>query len=369
MSEHLASIAERFRLPGRFVSAVRYGSGHINDTYLVELDDAGVRRRCILQRINHLVFRNVDGLMDNIVRVTEHIRRKLLEEQDPDIPRHVYSVLPTRTGESYVRLAGGECWRALTFVEGAHTYDVLETPEQAYQAAKAFGRFQSLLTDLPGARLCETIPNFHDGPARLRQFRQALAEDRCNRARFVRKEIEWVRSNEDILLALASALDSGTIPERISHNDAKINNVMLDDTTGAGVCVVDLDTVMPGTGLFDFGDLVRTCVVNTAEDEPNPALVTADPLRFEALVEGYLSTAGRFLTDAEIRHMAVSGKMITMMIGVRFLTDFLNGDVYFRTHREGHNLDRCRTQFALVDRLNEQSDLLEGIVRKHANLP
>ncbi|MCX7800154.1 MAG: aminoglycoside phosphotransferase family protein [Fimbriimonadales bacterium] len=369
MSEHLAKIADRFQLPGRFVSAVRYGSGHINDTYLVELDDAGARKRCILQRVNHAVFRNVDGLMDNIVRVTEHIRHKLSQEQDPDISRHVYSVLPAKGGGWYARTDGDEYWRALTFIEGAHTYDVLETPEQAYQAAKAFGRFQSLLTDLPGERLCETIPSFHDGPTRLRQFHEAVQEDRCNRARFVRKEIEWVREHESILLSLASALRSGLIPERISHNDAKINNVMLDDASGAGVCVVDLDTVMPGTGLFDFGDLVRTCVVDTAEDEPNPALVTADPRRFEALVAGYLASAGAFLTEAEIRHMVVAGKMITMMIGLRFLTDFLRGDVYFRIHRDGHNLDRCRTQFALVDRLNEQHDVLEAIVRKHAALP
>jgi Ser/Thr protein kinase RdoA (MazF antagonist) len=369
MSEHLASIAERFQLPGRFVSAVRYGSGHINETYLVELDDGGGRRRWLLRRINHVVFRDVEGLMENIVRVTEHIRRKLSEEHDTDIPRHVYSVLPTKNGEWYTRSEGDEYWRALTFIEGAHTYDVLETPEQAYQAAKAFGRFQSLLTDLPGGRLCETIPNFHDGPTRFQQFQEAVSEDRCNRVRFVRKEIEWVRNNSRILLSLADAIRSGLIPERISHNDAKINNVMLDDATGAGVCVVDLDTVMPGTGLFDFWDLFRTCVVDTAEDEPNPALVTADTVRFDALVQGYLASAGRFLTDAEIMHMVVAGKMITMMIGVRFLTDFLNGDIYFRTHREGHNLDRCRTQFALVDRLNEMSDVLEGIVRRHSHQP
>ncbi len=368
MTEQLASIARRFQLPGQFVSAVRYGSGHINDTFLVELDDAGARRRCILQRVNHHVFRDVPGLMRNIVRVTEHIRRKLDEEHDPEVPRHVYSVLPSDEGGSYILTETGDYWRALTFIEGAHTYDVLETPEQAYQAAKAFGRFQGLLTDLPGERLCETIPNFHDGPTRLKQFADALAADRCNRARFVRKEIEWVEENEWILRSLADGLRSGLIPERISHNDAKINNVMLDDKTGAGVCVVDLDTVMPGTGLFDFGDLVRTCVVDTAEDEPNPALVTADPLRFEALVEGYLATAGNFLTPSEIRHMVTAGKMITMMIGVRFLTDFLNGDVYFKVHRDGHNLDRCRTQFALVDRLAERDDELEAIVRKHARI-
>lgn len=359
MAEFTADIAGLFQLPGKLESACRYGSGHINDTFLVELVRDQERARCILQRVNHHVFQNVPGLMDNIVRVTEHIRAKLNDQNDPDVPRHVYRVIPTIDGKPYALTPGGDYWRAITFIEGAHTYDVLETAQQAYQAAKAFGHFQELLTDLPGPRLHDTIPLFHNGPNRLRQLGEAISTDTANRVRFVRKEIEWVDENEWIMRSLAEGLESGKIPERISHNDAKINNVMLDDRSGAGICVIDLDTVMPGTGLFDFGDLVRTCVPCTPEDEPNSSLVQADPERFKALIEGYLESAGSFLTDVERGLLVTAGKMITMMIGVRFLTDFINGDKYFKVHRDGHNLDRCRTQFALVDRLSEQEPALQ----------
>ena len=300
--------------------------------------------------------------MENIERVTTHQREKLAAAGDST--RRALEVIKTHDGMPYYRDINGNYWRMYIFIEGAKTYDVIETPLQAFQAAKAFGEFQGLLVDLPGGRLHETIPDFHNTPRRLQALEQAIASDVRNRAKDVRAEIDFVmkrRMDTELLLSLNA---KGEIPERITHNDTKLNNVMLDETSGEAVCVIDLDTVMPGLALYDFGDLVRTSTSPAKEDEKDLSQVKMQMHMFEALVKGYIAAAGCFLTKAERGNLAFSGKLITLEIGIRFLTDYLAGDVYFKVHREGHNVDRCRTQFKLVESIEQQLDAMNKIVNK-----
>jgi aminoglycoside phosphotransferase (APT) family kinase protein len=252
----------------------------------------------------------------------------------------------------------GNHWRAYYFIEKARSYDSVESPEQAFQAARAFGRFQQLLADLPAPRLHDTIADFHHTPRRFEALERAIAADSANRAQGAKAEIEFALQHQ----ALTRVLLAAALPERVTHNDTKLNNVLLDDVTGEGVCVIDLDTVMPGLALFDFGDMVRTTTSPTREDERDLSKVGMQFGMYEALVRGYLSSAGGFLTRAEKQHLAVSGKLITFEIGIRFLTDFLQGDTYFKVHREGHNLDRCRTQFKLVQSIEEQEERMDQLV-------
>jgi hypothetical protein len=247
-------------------------------------------------------------------------------------------------------------------VEGVETYEAVQSPQQAYQAGRAFGEFQRLLVDLPGGRLVETIPDFHDTRKRFQTLKQAVQEDRYNRAKEAKPEIDFALGHEPIVGVILDAMAKGKIPERITHNDTKFNNVMLDVVSGEAMCIVDLDTVMPGCALYDFGDMVRTTTSPTLEDEPDLSKVRMQMPMFKQLAKGYLSSAGEFLTKAEKSHIAFSGKLITFEIGIRFLTDFLCGDTYFRTHRPGHNLDRCRTQFKLVESIEKQEAAMQKFV-------
>jgi aminoglycoside phosphotransferase (APT) family kinase protein len=360
----LAAIAGAFPLLGQFRSGAIYGSGHINDTYVVTLDQAGVAVRYILQRVNDRVFTNVPALMDNIQRVTAHAFRRASESGDGDASRRVLTLVPARTGLPYHRDDEGGWWRCYLFIERARTYDVVQTPQQAAAAARAFGDFQRLLVDLPGRRLHETIPFFHHTRRRFEAFRTALAADAHNRAAPARDEIEFALRHEPLVDVLLDLQTRGEIPERVTHNDTKFNNVMLDDATQAAVCVIDLDTVMPGVALNDFGDMVRSATNAALEDERDLALVHARLPIFEALVEGYLAAARPFLNHAELAHLAVSGQVITFEIGLRFLTDFLAGDVYFKTRRPGQNRDRAANQFALVRSLEAQRSVMETVVRQ-----
>ncbi len=346
MQFNVREIASNFDIWGDFLWYERYGSGHINDTFLIVFNQAGFQVRYILQRINTSIFQNPVGLMDNISRVLKHSKKKLLGQRDAS--RRSLTLVNTCEGKHYYTDSDGNCWRVYLFIERARTYDVLESPLFAYQAAKAFGSFQKLLADIPGDRLFEVIPNFHNTPSRLADFDKALAEDKFGRAESAKAEIEFVQNNRQMAAVITDLLANGGIPERITHNDTKINNVMLDDETGEGICVIDLDTVMPGASLYDFGDLVRTSTSPAAEDEQDLGKVYARMEMFEALAKGFLEGAGGCLTEKEIELMPFSGELITFEIGIRFLTDYLAGDTYFKTHREGHNLDRCRTQFKLV---------------------
>ncbi|NQU44134.1 aminoglycoside phosphotransferase family protein [bacterium] len=352
---HVAEISRLFRVEGEFIQAEPYGSGHINDTFAALYNDHGRRYRCLHQRINHNIFKSPRALMENIQRVTEHIDARLLGEGDTDQQRHVLTLIPTQEGDVLLEHETG-CWRTYVFIEGAHTYDRVQVPTQAFEAARAFGKFQRAVADLSDPRLHETIPDFHNGPKRFQTFLEVLEKDSCNRAKDAKPEIGFLLENREMFSVLPDLLKAGSIPERITHNDCKFNNVMLDDATSEGACVIDLDTVMPGLIHFDFGDMVRTTTSPTEEDERDLSKVRMEMPMFKALLGGYLSAAGDFLTDTEIDYLPFSGKLITLIIGTRFLTDFLQGDTYFKIHREGHNLDRCRTQFHLVRSMDDQED-------------
>ncbi len=348
--------ARAFEIDGEFLEAQPYGSGHINDTYRVFFQNGSAPHRYILQRINHNIFKNPEALMQNVERVTEHLATIVADE--PDSNRRALRLIPARDGRGWHVDAEGNHWRAYRFIEKARTYDAVETTEQAFQAARAFGRFQQQLAELPAPRLHDTIPDFHHTPKRFSALEQAIAADSAGRAVLAKAEIDFALARKPIARVLLDA----KLPERVTHNDTKFNNVMLDDTTGEGICVIDLDTVMPGLAPYDFGDMVRTTTSPAMEDERDLSKVTMQFPMFEALVRGYTSSAGEFLTKEEKALLAFSGKLITFEIGTRFLTDYLAGDTYFKVHREGHNLDRCRTQFKLVESIEEQEERMNRLV-------
>jgi hypothetical protein len=353
----LRAIGAAFAIPGSFGTARPYGNGHINDTYVSEYEQDGKKVRYIHQRINDRIFKQPAVIMDNIQRVTSHLRRKLAERGIRD-DRRALTLVPTTDGKPAYVDPEGKYWRTYVFIENAASHDVISHPSQARQAAKAFGTFQDMLRDMPGPRLVETIPLFHHTPSRFEALEKAIAADSRNRAAGCRPEIDFCLARKPMTGELIRLQEAGSIPERITHNDTKINNVMLDNQTGEGICVIDLDTVMPGLALYDFGDMVRTCTSPAAEDEQDLSKVVMRLPVFRELVEGYLSAAGSFLTPSERERLPFSGKLITFEIGVRFLTDYLSGDVYFKTHKAGHNLDRCRTQFALTASIEDQEEAM-----------
>lgn len=366
LSSTIRTVAGSFAIHGSFLSAEPHGSGHINDTCAAWFSQGGTRVRYILQRINDRIFKDPAGLMDNITRVTRWAKSKLEEAGALDSSRRALTVVPSLGGASHSIDAEGRSWRCYLFIEGARTYDIVESANQAREAAKAFGAFQGLVADLPGPRLHETIPDFHNTRARFEKLKQAVEADAMDRLKGAGPEWDFVRRREESIDRLIALQASGAVPERITHNDTKLNNVMVDDATESGICVVDLDTVMPGLVLHDFGDMVRTATSPAAEDERDLSKVAMRMPMFEALVEGYLSSARPFLTDGEISELAFSGKLITLEIGIRFLTDHLEGDVYFKTRRPGQNLDRCRTQFALVKSIEDRMEEMEACVRRLA---
>ena len=356
VKQDVSAIAREFTIPGEFQGFVPFGNGHINDTYRVEYRENGSVERYILQRINHNVFRNPVALMENIERVTGHLATQVAGQ--PDAGRRVLTLIPTHAGPSWHHDADGYYWRAYRFIDRASTFDAVESTAQAFQAARAFGQFQSHLAGLPEPRLHDTIPDFHNTPKRFAALEAAIAADVVNRAKDARAEIAFAMAHKPMTGVLLSA----GLPERVTHNDTKFNNVMLDDATGEGICVIDLDTVMPGLALYDFGDMVRTTTSPAPEDEQDLSKVTMQFPMFEALVRGYIESASGFLTKEEKRLLAFSGKLITFEIGLRFLTDYLSGDTYFKIHREGHNLDRCRTQFKLVESIEQQEEAMNKLV-------
>jgi Ser/Thr protein kinase RdoA (MazF antagonist) len=361
----LSGISELFDIRADFVDAATYGSGHINDTYCANYNQAGLPLRYILQRINTQVFKTPVKLMENIERVTRHALDRLLAEGNPEAYRRTLTCVPAMDGKSYAIDADGGFWRVYLFIEGARGYDELQTNEQAYQAARAFGNFQKLTADLGGPRLHETIPDFHNTPKRLDALRAAIAQDGMHRASGVKAEIDFALARAADCSRIVDLIASGEIPERVTHNDTKLNNVLLDEVTAEGVCVIDLDTTMPGSALYDFGDMVRTATPTTREDDVDLDKLDIRMDRFEALVRGYLETAGSFLTQAEVDHLAFSGKLLTLECGIRFLTDYLQGDVYFKIKHSGHNLERCRNQFAFVAAIEKKLPEMEKLVASH----
>lgn len=355
-ANHPASL---FALSGDIVSVTPYGNGHINDTYLVVT--TGTPARYIMQRVNHHVFREPDLLMGNVLRVTEHLRARMVDlGRNPD--RRCLTLVPTRSGERWLTDGEGNTWRVYLFIEDSIGYDIVRTPAQAREGGKAFGEFQRMLTDLPGGPLYETIPRFHDMEMRLDAFRDAVAADAAGRASDVSEEIAWVEHRADEMTRFLRLGREGVLSVRTTHNDTKFNNVLLDSRTDEALCVIDLDTVMPGFVLYDFGDSIRTVTNTAAEDEADTSKIQVDLDLFRGFTEGYLSEAARFLTESETAELAFAGIVMTFIIGLRFITDHLEGDHYFKIHRPNHNIERSRAQFALVESMEHHRSEMEEIV-------
>lgn len=367
MNNHnFIEIGKGFELHGDFICAVPYGSGHINDTYAVSYNQSGTTVRYLYQRINDKIFQNVPQLMENIVRVTRHQQERIQAEGLDDASRRSLTVILSRDGLPYYRDRQGLFWRAYYFIENARTYDKIETVDQARQAASAFACFQKELVDLTGPRLHETIVDFHDTRKRYQKLQQAIADDHFDRAKDAQAEIAFFGERESVCGMILDAMAEGLVPERVTHNDTKLNNVMIDDATGKGICVIDLDTVMPGSALYDFGDMIRTATNPALEDEKDVNKVGMQFDMFCAIAESYLSEAHHFMTPTELQLLPMSARIITMEIGMRFLTDFLQGDIYFKTHRIGHNLDRCRTQIQMVRSIESQLVRMENWIKERS---
>ncbi len=361
----ISAIANQFCFTGSLETAAPYGLGHINDTFqLLFRQPDGPERRYILQRINQFVFKNPEALMENIERVTRHLRKKILSAGGDPL-RETLNLVPARDQRTFYRDAQGEYWRAFLFIEGARTYESAENPEHIYQVARAFGNFQHMLADFPAAQLHETIPSFHDTPRRFLAFQEAVAKDSYGRVAAVRDEIRFLEQRKTDTHVLVDGIARGNLPIRVTHNDTKFNNVMIDDRTGLAVCILDLDTVMPGLALFDFGDAVRSGAALAAEDEPDSTKAGISLKIFDHLVHGYLDAARHFLTPAELDFLAFSARLITLEQAIRFLTDYLNGDIYYKVHRSGHNLDRARTQIAMLRDMEDRFAQMQTLVEKY----
>ena len=360
----LPAVARLFAIYGEFENAVPFGGGHINDTFASRWNQAGTPLRYLHQRINQRVFVRPDQVMENISRVTGHIARKLIAAAEKDWSRKTLTVIPARDGRPFARDTEGNWWRTYLFIEGTKTLEIASSPQEARFLGASIGNFQKQLADIPPPRLHDTIPGFHHMEKRYSRFYEALEQDPRNRAKLVEPEIGFMKENEERGGILISALRDGRIPERICHNDTKMNNILTDEKDGRALCVADLDTVMPGTSLFDVGDLVRTVASRAEEDERDITRVTFDTVYFESLLDGYLSQALEFLTGGETALIAEAGRNITHIMALRFLTDYLEGDHYYHIKRPEHNLDRCRNQIALIRSMDSQWDQARRIVER-----
>ncbi len=355
-----------FRYDGVLIDERPYGSGHINDTFLLTFDISGMGTiRVILQRMNDSIFKEPEKLMENVLGVTSYLR-KIIIENGGDPERETLNVIRTVANRPYFVDSEGGYWRSYKFIEGATCYDQVESPEDFYQSAVSFGNFQRLLAEYPAETLHETIEGFHDTKARFETFKKAVEADACGRAASVQKEIQFVLDHEDVANVFGDMLAKGEIPLRVTHNDTKLNNIMIDDKTRKGICVIDLDTVMPGLAMNDFGDSIRFGASTAAEDEQDLSKVSCDMDLFDIYAKGFIEGCGGKLTDKEIELLPMGAKVMTFECGMRFLTDYLEGDHYFKIHREGHNLDRCRTQFKLVEDMEAKWDTMQEIIKKYA---
>ena len=335
--------------------------GHINDTFIVEYGTAeGGTLRCLLQRINTNVFKKPVELMENIAGVTAFLQNKIKENGgDPD--RETLTVYPTKTGRKFFVDEDGSCWRLYNYVEDTYTVNEISGTADFKAAGEAFGGFQNLLADYPIDTLFETIPHFHDTPSRFADFEKAVAANVSGRAHNAQPEIEFCRARKADCSVVTDLIARGEIPIRVTHNDTKLNNVLFDNATRKALCVVDLDTVMPGSALYDFGDSIRFGANTAEEDERDLSKVSLSLSLYEQYTRGYLSTAGKSLTELEIKYLPFSAKLMTYECGMRFLTDYLNGDTYFHTDYDDHNLVRCRTQFKLVEDIEKKLDTMSEI--------
>lgn len=363
LEEIKQEVISHFQFPENLVEDIPYGSGHINDTFRLTFRGENGDRRFILQRMNKEVFHNPVELMENILGVTSWLKKKIIENGgEPE--RETLNVISALDGKSYYLDTTGEYWRAYIYIENATSYDQVENRDDFYQSAVAFGNFQRLLADYPADTLHETIPDFHNTADRYEKFRRAVEADICGRVADVEEEIAFVENHKELSHVLSDLQKTGELPLRVTHNDTKLNNIMIDDATHKGLCVIDLDTVMPGLSVHDFGDSIRFGASTGAEDEQDLSKIECDLKLFELYTRGFIEGCAGKLTEKELDMLPMGAIVMTYECGVRFLTDYLEGDHYFKVHREGHNLDRCRTQFKLVADMEEKLLQMQAIVNK-----
>ena len=359
---YLDEVLKAFGIRAGEADAVRSGQGHVNDTFLAAEPEGG--RRFVVQRISPAAFKKPDQVMENVVRITEYLGREV-EKNGGDRTREALRFLRTAAGQFCYRDRDGGPWRAYPFVERTVCHQTASTPELFAASGRAFGRFQWLLRDYPAQTLHETIPHFHDTEDRLAKLKAAVAEDPLGRASECGEDIQFFLDREADCSVEMEALRAGLLPLRVTHNDTKLNNVLMDEDTGEAVCVIDLDTVMPGLSVNDFGDSIRFGANHCAEDERDLGKVQLDVNLFAAYTKAFLEGAGGTLTEKEIEYLPWGAKLMTLECGMRFLTDYLEGDVYFHTDRPGQNLDRCRTQCKLVRDMEERWSELAEIVERN----
>lgn len=336
-----------------------YGNGHINDTYMCETDP-----RFILQRININVFKKPWEVMENIANVTEFLGKKI-KEAGGDVSRETLTLIKTKDGNNYYKYDEENYFRMYNFVERTVSYEIVENPVQMYNTGVAFGKFQRMLDDYPADKLFETIVDFHNTPVRVKQLNDAIEKNASGRLEEVREEVAFALKYKKYASEIVDAMKSGEVPLRVTHNDTKLNNVLFDDTTDEGICVIDLDTVMPGSLLYDFGDALRFGASSGTEDEKDLSKIWFDLEKFEQFTKGFLEHTASCLTPKERELLPLSTLLMTYECGIRFLADYLNGDTYFRTHYEGQNLDRARTQFKLVEDIESKFDKMHEIIAKY----
>lgn len=359
-------VISRFAFPGIVEECIPFGSGHINDTYRLTCQTHEGPRRFILQKMNKNVFVKPEELMENIKGVTTWLKGKILKSGG-DVSRETLNLVDTRDGKPYYIDSAGDYWRTYLFIENATCFDVVKDENDFYQSAVAFGHFQRLLADYPAETLHETIVNFHNTVDRFKKFQAALRADVCGRASEVQEEISFVLEREKLAHTLCDLQETGELPLRVTHNDTKLNNIMIDNETGKAICVIDLDTVMPGLSVNDFGDSIRFGASTAEEDERDLSKVSCNLHLYELYVKGFIEGCAGALTDLELDMLPMGAILMTFECGMRFLTDYLEGDLYFKIHREGQNLDRCRTQFKLVKDMEEKLPEMKAIVAKYRN--
>ncbi len=357
-----SEIMAQFAVKGTVESALPFGSGHINDTIRVHFAKEETPD-VVLQRLNTSIFPDPVGLMENSVGVTNFLREKLKRE-GRDAERGTLRFIPLKNGAWCYEDPAGGWWRAAYLVPDTITYDLAENADMFRSTGRAFGQFMADLADYPAQTLHEVIKDFHNTVKRFETFEKAVQEDIAGRAASCRREIEFVLARRELASFIVDRIADGRLPLRVTHNDTKINNILVDVHTGESVCIIDLDTVMPGSCLYDYGDSIRFGATHALEDERDLSKVDVDPDLFRAYTEGYLSTVGASLTEEEKSDLLMGAMVITFETGIRFLTDHLQGDTYFKIHRPGHNLDRCRTQFQLVKDMEDKKELLTSIVRE-----
>ncbi len=359
MVYNIPEICAQFELKGKFIDAIPYGEGHINNTFLVNTTG----NRYILQRVNSEVFKKPEEVMDNIALVTEFLHKKIIAACG-DPYRETLTLIPTKDGNRFLVTEDGDLFRIYLFIGSAISYQKVETPELFYRIAKSFGRFQKMLDGFPAEQLKETIPNFHNTVSRYVNFKNSVAADQAKRAAEVTKEIEFALAREKDAGIIMDAIQDGSVPLRVTHNDTKLNNILVDESTGEGICVIDLDTVMPGSMLFDFGDSIRFGASTAAEDEKDLDKVWMDIDLFEQYAKGYIEELHATMTEKELELLPMSAKLMTLECGIRFLGDYLDADHYFKIHYPEQNLDRARTQLKLVADMEEKMDDMKAIVKK-----